>query len=409
MKKPIYALIDCNNFYVSCERVFNPDLADKPVAVLSNNDGCFVARSPEVKKLGIPMGAPIFEHRDIVKKHNVKVFSSNYELYGDLSRRVMDTLTTFTDNIEIYSIDEAFLRLENQPINDLTELGRKIKERVFKWTGVPVSVGIASTKTLAKIANEFAKKTPGFAGALSLNGLSQKDINEYLKKTELVDIWGIGPGYKLPDSFVRDNMTVMGLRTKMELLGTSCIPLEEIVKPKKGIVSSRSFNYLVRDLQDLKESVSYYTTRACEKLRSQNSKAKRIDVFITTNRFRLKDKQYHASIHQELNMHSNSTQMFIEAALSCLKKIYRKGYNYKKAGVYISGIIPENSGQMARFVMEAFNKASVISKIVDKINGFYGKEAVIFASSGVGKKWIAKSEQKSPRFTTKWEELLVVK
>ncbi|MCU0379671.1 MAG: Y-family DNA polymerase [Chitinophagaceae bacterium] len=247
MEKIIYALIDCNNFYVSCERIFNPFLQNKPVMVLSNNDGCIVARSNEVKKLGIPMGAPAFEYKKLIKTHDIKVFSSNYELYGDLSKRVMDTLATFTNDMEIYSIDEAFLRLDNVPNRGFTSLGLNIKEKVKKWTGLPVSVGIASTKTLAKAANELAKKNKEFNGVLSFEDISNSELDSFLSRVDIKDVWGVGFKYakklrevgvntalefkKLPDNFVRKEMTVTGLRTKTELSGISCMNLETVFEP----------------------------------------------------------------------------------------------------------------------------------------------------------------------------------
>lgn len=422
--KEIFALVDCNSFYVSCERVFKPYLKDRPVVVLSNNDGCVVARSLEVKKLGVPMGAPYFEYKSIFKKNDVAVFSSNYELYSDMSHRVMETLSRFTDEIEIYSIDEAFLTIKSLK-KDPQALGKEIKEIVFDWTGIPVSIGIAATKTLSKAANQISKKNPKYNGVLNFYGLSRDEIYGFLKDLPVGDVWGIGPQYSkklesygidtaqkftmLPDRLVQKQMTVMGLRTKMELLGKSCIPPEYIRADKKGIVSSRSFGHLVTDFTELKEAISYYTTIACEKLRSQNSKARKIEVFIMTNRFRKQDRQYYSSRQSQLSFYTDSTKYFIKAALENLKKIYRPGFNFKKAGVFITDITPAELGQVPLFDAETLNQASILSKIVDKINSLYGKESLVFASSGLNRNWKMKRELKSDKFTTSWEGLLSVR
>ena len=424
-KDTIYALIDCNNFYASCERVFNPSLDGKPVLVLSNNDGCIVARSNEVKKLGIKMGAPFHEFKEVIERNNVNVFSSNYELYGDMSRRVMDVLMSFSPNIEIYSIDEAFLEINDLVIDDYNEFGRLIKSKVKVWTGIPVSVGIAKTKTLAKAAAELAKKNEMFDGVLSLINLPELETNELLNGIPVGDIWGIGRQYSkklnelgiftaldfklLPQEFVRQKFTAMGNRTLLELKGTSCLDIETETKPRKGIASTRSFSYRVTELKDLKEAVSSYTTTACEKLRSQKSKARTIDVFITTNFFSKRDQRYYAHFHKQLPAHSNATSDFISAAMYCLNKIYKSGYKYKKAGVYITDIVPETYGQGVLFDFETMKKASFLAKLVDGINNVYGRQTVVYASSGLQKHWKMKCEKRSPGYTTDWDQLLKVR
>ncbi|MDQ1266391.1 MAG: Y-family polymerase, partial [Bacteroidota bacterium] len=296
MKTPI-ALVDCNNFYASCERVFNPKLYGKPIVVLSNNDGIIVARSDEAKALGIKMGEPLFKIQDLVRRHNIQVFSSNYTLYGDMSCRVMRVLEQYSQDVEIYSIDEAFLSLWGMERNDLTEYCRNIRNIVRQWTGITVSVGIAETKTLAKLANRIAKKNPKFGGVLNLIG--DPNIEEYLKITLVEDIWGVGRQYtkflnnhgiktaydfvNSNDKWIKKNMTVMGLRTCFELRGIPCIKLEYAVPAKKAIVCSRSFGKPVIEKQELHEAVSLFTTRAAEKMRRQNSAASLLTVFLRTN------------------------------------------------------------------------------------------------------------------------------
>ncbi|MEA3357076.1 MAG: Y-family DNA polymerase, partial [Patescibacteria group bacterium] len=299
MNHSIFALVDCNNFYVSCERVFNPKLRNVPVAVLTNNDGLIIARSPEVKSLGINMGIPLFKIQDLIQKHNIQVFSSNYELYGDMSHRVMQTLSQFTSKIEIYSIDEAFLDLVDVHVKDYESYGQNIRKIVMQWTGIPVSVGIAKTKTLAKAANEFAKKNTQTNGVLDLSHSRNSKVNEILMKIPVSDIWGIGRQYskllqrhniksaldlkRADQKWIRKKMTVTGLRTVLELNGQACLNLDEIQADKKRIASTRSFGNYVESIEEMSEAVSSYVSNACEKLRSQYSLASCITVFLRSN------------------------------------------------------------------------------------------------------------------------------
>ncbi|MFH1547219.1 MAG: Y-family DNA polymerase [bacterium] len=422
-----YCLVDCNNFFASCERVFNPKLKNKPVVVLTNNDGCIVARSNEVKKLGIPMGAPYFKYKNELINHGVAVFSSNYELYGDMSNRVMKTLFDFTPNIEIYSIDEAFLDFTGLYLSDFDDYGRKIRNTVTKNTGIPISVGIAKTKTLAKIATEIAKKDKILDGVLDISNVYPNVIDNYLKKIEVVDVWGIGrrnsmklqirdinTAYDLKNMNLKDArklLTVTGQRTVMELNGISCIPIGEVPDPKKNIASTRSFGRPVTTFNELSESVASYCARACEKLRDQNSKAYTIMVFILTNRFSKYEPFYANSAVSTLYKASSYTPDITKAAISCLEKIYLDGKNYKKAGVILSNIVPEENFQMSvfeRYDPKNNKEESNIMKAVDHLNHVYGNNTVVSLTEGIEKRWKMRRELLSQRFTTNWNELLTV-
>ena len=419
--KHLFALVDCNNFYASCKRVFNPKLENKPVVILSNNDGCAVAMSNEAKKLGIKIGTPIYQVMHLIRKYDVRVFSSNYALYGDLSNRVMNVISDIAPDMEIYSIDEAFLKLDGIRDN-LTEFGKKIKETVKKFTGIPVSVGIASTKTLAKLANRIAKKNK--EGVLDFTSLA--DTDEILKNIDAEDIWGIGAqkslklyqygirnAYQLkntPDVWVRKNLGgIVGLRTVWELRGISCIPIETVRAVNKEIISSRSFGKYVTDFQGLSEAVSSYITIAAEELRRQKALTSSIYVFIRTNRFKENDPQYHNSAHLKLPQPTSYTPDLINYALLLLQSIYRDGFRYKKAGIVLSDIVSESAatGELFEDNQISSQKASLM-QTVDKINRKIGNDTVKIASSGIYQQWSMRRELLSPRYTTKWDELLTV-
>jgi DNA polymerase V len=421
-EKQVIALVDCNNFYVSCERVFNPALEGKPVIVLSNNDGCVVARSNEVKKLGVIMGTPAFKYRDLIKKYGIGVFSSNYALYGDMSQRVMETLAQFTPEMEVYSIDEAFLSLTGFNNLNRTEYARHIRSTIHKWTGIPVSIGIGSSKTLAKVANKIAKKNPEYDGVFDIT--EDPGIDNILASLDVSDIWGIGDQYakflnrhgictvlqlkNADDEFIRDNMTVVGLRIVHELRGVSCIPLEMVHSPRKGIVSSRSFGRSVKTLAELRESVADYMAAAAERLRGQKSVASFVHVFIATNRFK-NEPQYSNFITQRLPVPTASTQDLIKYALSNLLKIYRPGYRYKKAGVMLTGIMPDNQAQLDLFTPFKYRaNRKIIMGAMDEINNRWGSDTVQIAAAGIGQLWQMRQSRKTPRFTTQWGELPVV-
>lgn len=419
----IVALVDCNNFYVSCERVFNPALQGKPVAVLSNNDGCLVSRSQEVKDLKIPMGAPGFKYEALIKKHGGALLSSNYALYGDMSARVMEVLGMFSPDLEIYSIDEAFLGLTGFRLRDLEAFGRKIKHTVQKWTGIPVSVGISKTKTLAKIANHHAKKTPAFKGSLCL--LDASRIEAALTRTPVGEIWGVGRQYDkflrqqhietalqlrdAQDKFVDHYMTSVGHKTVLELRGYSCIGMDEAPSAKKSIVNSRSFGKQVSELGELQEAVSNYITRAAEKLRKQKCVAGYLMVFLSTNRFK-EGPQYNNSQSTTLFPPTAYTPELIRIALKLLDELYLPGFEYKKAGVMFADIIPEDDVPL-NFIETNYldDKRKGLMEIIDKLNRTHGQDTVFYASSGVQKDWQMRRAKLSPCFTTRWRDLPRVK
>lgn len=421
--KKIFALVDCNNFYVSCERVFNPKLKDKPVIILSNNDGCVVARSNEAKALGIGFGIPFFKCKNLLKKHNVYVFSSNYVLYGDMSHRVMDTLQQFSPEIEFYSIDEAFLSFDSFTKINLTDYGNQIKETVKKWTGIPVTIGIGQTKTLAKTANKIAKKNPEYNGIFDITNHTQ--IDKFLEKLNVSDIWGIGCQYTrllnrhgiynacqfkyAQDNWVKKNMTLTGLRTVRELRGESCIPFEQVTPSKKGIACSRSFGKPVETLKELKEALSTYVTRAADKLRSQDSVVSFIHVYLATNRFK-DEPQYSNSITSPIPMPTSYTPDLINLALKNLEKIFKPNYRYKKTGVILLEILPKDKIQLDIFSdASKKKKKEKLMKTIDKINHKWGKDTVKYLSSGIKKPWKMMRKKLTPQYTTNWNEIPVVK
>jgi len=401
MKDKIFAHIDCNNFYSSCERVFNPKLRNKPVVILSNNDGCIVARSEEAKALGIGMGVPYFKVRDIIEENKIFVFSSNYTLYGDLSERVMNILSGFTPNIEYYSIDEAFLSLDNIYMKNLNDYGQVIRKKVQKDLGIPVSIGIAKTKTLAKLANEYVKKNAKLNGVFDITNFHKMD--RLLQHVPVHDVWGIGgqfakmlfnshiySAYDFSNtgvSWVKKKMGVVGLRTCLELREISCINLEETVKAKKGIMSSRSFGRYVTELDEIEEAVSQYTTRAAEKLRLQKSICGAIYAFIQTNHHKLHEKQYSIGRTITLPEPTSYTPELIKEALYILRKIYKRGYKYIKAGVYLSEIIPDDHLQLNMYKNTNHEKHKSVMKAVDGLNYVWGRDTVNFASSGIEQDW----------------------
>jgi DNA polymerase V len=416
--KRIFALVDCNNFYVSCERVFNPTLEKKPVVVLSINDGCVIARSNESKALGIKMGAPFFQNKELFRKHCVKVLSSNYALYGDMSHRVMTTLQQFAPELEIYSIDEAFLSLEGFHLN-LAEYAQQIRSTVKKHTGIPVSVGIGVTKTLAKVANKIAKSGNGVFDITTVH-----DINALLETVAIENIWGVGSRYAqllnrhdirnarqlkdADDAWVKKKMTVAGLRTVMELRGEPCIDLELSPPSKKAIGSSRSFGKPVESLDELLESVSDYVSRAAEKLRLQNSVASVVQVYLTTNYFKPQEPQYSNCVSCQLSP-TDYTPEIIRQAQAGLKEIYRKGYWYKKTGILLMGLCPYDGIQLNLFASRSMPENKKLMQTFDAINTRWGSNTIQFASSGIGKQWKMIQRYKSPCFTTRWSEIAVAK
>ncbi|MCX6155976.1 MAG: Y-family DNA polymerase [Candidatus Kapabacteria bacterium] len=417
----IIALADCNNFYASCERVFNPKLKNKPIVVLSNNDGIIVARSNEAKALGIKMGSPLFKVQDIVRQHKVFVFSSNYTLYGDMSHRVMTALEHFCPDVEIYSVDECFMNFDGIESNNLTAYCKNIRTNIKQWTGIPISIGIAKTKTLAKIANRYAKKNPSTGGVLNL--FEADDLDVYLKATAVEDVWGVGPAYtkflkrynvltafdlkNANNKWIKKRMTVMGLRTVYELRGTPCISLETAPASKKSIVSSRSFGRSTPSRKDVEEGIALFTSRAAEKMRSQKSAAAYITVFLRTNPFK-EVPQYHNGCMVRLPVPTQATPELLKFAKRALDQIFRDGFLYNKVGVMLSGLMPERKVQLDFFDAEQRQRQTEISKVVDQINDTYGSETVTYAASGVRRRWAMRRDLKSPHYTTSWDELPVV-
>ncbi|HEY9283356.1 MAG TPA: Y-family DNA polymerase [Pyrinomonadaceae bacterium] len=415
------ALVDCNNFYASCERVFDARLVGRPVVVLSNNDGCVVARSNEAKALGIRMGAPLFQVRDLVDLHNVAVLSSNYALYGDMSARVMHALQEFSPEVEVYSIDEAFLSLDCRP-EWLPELGRRIRERVYKLTGVPVSVGIAATKTLSKFAGEIAKKSEKAGGVLSL--FDSPHLDTALERTLVSDVWGVGRQYtkllnargitnalQLRDCDVRwarMAMTVVGARIVEELRGVACLPLQLCPPPKRSITCSRTFGRAVTTLSEIREAVAFFMTRAAEKMRRRGLCASAVTVFFSTNRFNKSARQYANSATVELACPTDTTQELLSHAMRLAEGIFREGYEFKKAGVLLSGIVPASPLTKRMHDDEQNERMRKVIRAVDRINAKLGRDAVRFAVSGLKREWMTRCEKRSPRYTTSWSELLTV-
>ncbi len=399
-------LVDCNSFYVSCERLFTPKIRRKPVVVLSNNDGCIISRSNEAKALGIKMGEPYFKAKDIIIKNNVNVFSSNYSLYGDLSRRVMRTLKRFNSDIEVYSIDEAFMDLSNFSDKEIEEVGKEIRSTVLKWTGIPTSIGIAKTKTLSKVANHIAKKTK--AGVTSLIGI--ENLDPILEKVEINDVWGVGRQLtkfyqkngiynakqlkNKSNTWIKKCSNVLSSRTAMELRGISCIELEKTTSKRKSCVVSRSFGKRVENFQELKEAVASYCLNASEKLRSENLVAKALTVFVRTSPFQRNFGYYSNSKTIDFPIATNNSIETVKTAITILESIYKNGYRYQKAGVMFSGLSDENSKENL-FASEKDEKINKLMRSIDKTNFRFGRRTLSIASAGIRKKWFMKREHSS--------------
>jgi len=411
----MYALVDCNNFFVSCERVFDSRLDGKPVIVLSNNDGCAISRSNEAKALGIAMGANYFEIEKLVKRHNVMVLSTNFVLYADMSMRVKGLLTKFCPSIEDYSIDESFLDFSGFQQSNLKEYCTRIFQTIMQGTGIPVSVGVAPTKTLAKIANKYAKKYSGYKGVCVID--SEEKRLKALQKYDIGDVWGIGRQHtkrlsslgiktaydftQLPRGWVKKNMTVTGERTWRELLGEPCIQMELNQPDKQSIMVSRSFGKMIPDYETLSDALSTYTCMAAAKLRKQKSCAKAMLVFIDTNPYREDLKQYSRHIVINLPVASNSSQELLQYALKGLKKIYKSDFMYKKAGVMLMDISTEDAVQGNLFDKLDRQKQKSLMEVLDKINDRYGRNTLKFAVMGDGKAWKIKQERLTPCYTTR--------
>lgn len=435
----VFALIDCNNFYASCERVFRPDLGRRPIVVLSNNDGCVVARSSEVKALGVPMGVPYFQAKAVLAAHDVAVFSSNYELYGDLSARVMAVLGRFAPELEVYSIDEAFLGLDGLGHRDLDADMRALRADVKRWTGIPVSVGVGRTKTLAKIAVDRAKKDAENAGVLVLSGAAAEQ--DALERTPVGDVWGIGRRWarrfeslgvdtaadftRQSEHWVRKQMGVSGARTQAELLGRACFALHTQPQPRQSCVASRSFAETVTELDELKRAVATFAARAGERLRTGGLVGAQVSTFVMTDRFNTRGAQHNGSATVALAEPTNLTADITRAALAALSKAYRPGFAYKKAGVMLLDLTPKGAAQPTLFARTGADaaKAERLQRALDALNGQgYGTGDVVRFGAALGGpktgseksggaksgRWQLRREHRSPRYTTRWSELPTV-
>ncbi len=425
---PVFALVDCNNFYASCEKLFNPKLKDRPVVVLSNNDGCVVARSAEAKALGIPMGAPWFKLENEARRYGIVAYSSNYELYSDLSNRCVEILSGFTPNLEVYSIDESFLELSGFERVGYQEYGQHIRQRVADWLGLAVCVGIGTTKTLAKLANHCAKKElAGQDGVCDFTRVSASDLAALFAKIDVGEIWGVGPKItarlnemgihtvrQLHDAdpeTIRSRFSVVLERTVRELCGVSCLSLEEVVPAKQQIMSSRSFGTLIYDLEELEEAVASYISRAAEKLRSQDSLAGAIQVYIRTNIFKPESPQYQRAVTVPLPEATADSRVLAMWGLRVLRRIYRPGYGYHKAGITLMNILPRANQQFSLFVPSSIanSRSEKLMGVLDGINQRYGRGALRIAAEGVEKTWQMRRGNLSPGYTTDWSGLAVVK
>ena len=432
------ALVDCNNFYASCERVFNPRLYGRPVVVLSNNDGNVVARSQEAKALGIEMGVPVFQVRKLIGEKGVFVLSSNYTLYADMSDRVRAALREFTPELEAYSIDECFLNLSGFEPRGLDTYCREIKAAVEQWTGIPVSIGVGETKSLAKIANKIAKKSQKAGGVLNL--AASPYVDEALRRVPIGDVWGVGWAYesffrangittalgfkKAPQAFIRQRMGVVGVRILKELNGIPCLPLELVPPPKKMIGTSKGFGILTESKEDLKEAVCAYVTRAAEKARQGNQAVKVMSVWVSTDPFR-NDPQYCDSVTVELPVATNTTPTLAKLATQAVDRLYKKGYRYKRVGVLFQGdrflhrsrlvgvlfqeLVPADGVQQHLFWSPDAAGEKALMTVVDQINGRMGAGTVRFAQEGFSHHWGTRFEYKSPCYTTRWNELPIAR
>ena len=420
MRDKVFALIDCNAFYVSCERVFNPKLNNRPVVALSNNDGCIISRSKEAKALGIKMGVPLFKVKDIVEKEKVVVFSSNYTLYADMSRRVMNIISSSSPYTEIYSIDEAFVELSSLPI-DYESYAHQLRQTILQHTGIPVSIGIASTKTLAKNANHKAKKDDSLNGVCSL--MNYNNIDQILELTEVGDVWGVGRrlskklinhgihNAKLlkncSDSWIRKMMSVNGLKTITELRGISCIPLEEYSMTRKSCCTTRSFGKLLTNLDDIEQAVTTFARRAAERIRSESLAASCVSVFVRTNPFDKKSAYYSNGASRTLSHPTHDSITIIETSLLLTKRIFKNNYQYKKAGVLLSGLCDESEIQETLFEKN-YNQNSDLMSAVDAINYRYGRDTLQMASECKVGNWRQKRENCTRNYTTQIDRLLLV-
>ena len=419
----MFALVDCNNFYASCERIFQPTLEGKPIAILSNNDGCVIARSNEAKALGLPMGAPAHKFSSFFKQHNVQVFSSNYPLYGDMSQRVMEVLRQFTPELEVYSIDEAFLHFEGFDQYDMNAYAQQMRKRVRKWTGMPVSVGLGPSKGLAKVANRVAKKFADKTKGVYVIDSDEKRIKA-LKWLPIADVWGIGRQYarrlafndvktaydftQLSDEWVRKNMSVVGLRLKKDLEGTASIPMELTASAKKAIATTRSFETLIDSYEEMRERISTFATLCAEKLRAQESSCYAIYVFVRSNPFMPDLPQYRNGTLLGMPFATQSSLSISKYALKGLEQIYKSGIQYKKAGVMVTGIVAKTAQQLTLFDGEDTRHDALMQEI-DSLHRKFGPHKIKLANQDLNRTFKMKQAHLSPRYTTDIQDIITVR
>jgi DNA polymerase V len=427
----MYAIVDCNSFYCSCERLFRPHLDNKPVVVLSNNDGCIISRTDEAKKLGVEMAGPYFKAKPLIEKYGVSTFSSNYNLYGDLSWRVMETLRMLLgkENVEVYSVDEAFLNLDEFAEKDLQQVAINIRETVEQWTGIKVSVGVAPTKVLSKVANHLAKKNKLATQCVVVLDTKEK-INKALQDTPIGDVWGVGRQYaqkliemnaiftaydltKKTTEWAHKNLGgVVGVRLIKELKGEQASEMKEELVVKKMIATTRMFGSAVNNISDIKEAVATYTSRAAEKLRRQRSAATTISVFVVPKEQNHNTYFRHGptvSSYITLPIATSVTNELIKPAVQLVDKLYEQGRLYKKAGVMLSGLVPDATIQGNLFVEEKINNNRLLMSMLDNVNFAMRDDIIKFAASGTSRDWKMRQELRSPRYTTRWEEMYKVK
>lgn len=424
MKKPIFALVDCNNFFVSCERVFRPDLEGKPVVVLSSNDGCAVARSNEAKALGIPMGAPAFKYRQVFKDNQVVQFSANFELYGDLSKRITQILTSITPRTEVYSVDESFLDLSELAITDYREWGRMVRERIYKWVGVPVSIGVAPSKTLAKVASDIAKKNPQLDGVLELT--QSNAVRQYLKKFPVEDVWGVGwrgapqwraegvaTAWQLSQLRPQRAQQLMGIRGRQmvaELNGICCYPLEKEHSLRKSIARTRTFGEDTTEVHVLEAAVADFVSQATYRLRREQQLTRRAGIFLMTNRHKPGYRQWSRTV--EFTTPTADTGLILGVLTDMLSSLYENGQWYHRAGIWLHDFVPAGQLQidlLGQVRVNQFSRSEARMAAVDRLNARYGKHTVHYAAEGLAKSWQPKHQLRSPRYVSMWSELPKVK
>lgn len=418
----MYALVDCNNFYASCERAFNPNLRHKPIVILSNNDGCVISRSDEAKALNLPMGAPIFKWEGFCKLNNIKVLSSNYPLYGDMSQRVMTILEHFTPDVEVYSIDEAFLEFKGFNDKNFTDYGNQMRQRILKWTGIPTCVGVAPTKALTKVANKIARKFPKETKGVYVIDSEEKRIKA-LKWINIEDVWGIGRGLQkrlkakgckkaydftqLSDDWVRKNLSITGWKLKKDLEGISEIKRDE-VEIKRAIATTRSFEYTYSDIENIKERISTFATSCAEKLRKQGSSCHIIYVMLSSDRHKKDSEQHRVNKVINLPYPTDSSLTISQEAVRAVTEIFKSGIKYKRAGVIVMGLVPTNNQQLQMFDNEN-PKHKPLMHTIDHLNKKYADYKVKLGNQDLKRTWKMRQERLSPRYTTNINDIIVVK